>query len=97
MAVMRTLIASAALALLSGCVPPADDSRPAMPDEGSDACKASTYQGLVGQPRAVADRMQLPDGTRIIGPSDAVTMDYRIDRLNIEIGKGGRIARIACY
>ena len=41
--------------------------------------------------------MMLPAGTRVIGPGDAVTMDFRHDRLNLEIGESGRIERIACY
>ena len=36
-------------------------------------------------------------GTRIIGPTQAVTQDYRLSRLNFEIGKDGRIAKISCY
>ncbi|MDO5704144.1 MAG: I78 family peptidase inhibitor [Paracoccus sp. (in: a-proteobacteria)] len=63
----------------------------------SDACGASGYQGLIGQPRSVLDSMRFPLGTRTIGPSDAITADYRPDRLNIEYGAGGLIEKIACY
>jgi len=41
--------------------------------------------------------MTLPAGTRVIGPLDPVTMDYRANRLNFEIGQDGKIAKIACY
>ncbi len=34
---------------------------------------------------------------RVINPGDAVTMDFRADRLNIEIAENGRIKKIACY
>lgn len=33
---------------------------------------------------------------RVIRPGDAVTQDYRIDRLNVHIGAGGRIERWNC-
>lgn len=82
---------------LAACapLPPPPGALPAEPDP--DACKASTYQGLVGQRRSVLDTMMLPAGTRVIGPGDPVTMDFRAERLNVEIGEGGRIERIACY
>ena len=50
-----------------------------------------------GQPAEVARTLQLPAGTRIINPGDPVTRDLRRDRLNIEIGADGNIARVACY
>ena len=36
------------------------------------------------------------DRIRVIRPGDAVTQDYRIDRLNVEIGEDGRIKRVRC-
>ena len=33
---------------------------------------------------------------RTIRPGDAVTMDFRPDRLNLEIGEDGRITRFRC-
>ena len=77
---------------LAACVSPPP---PDQPDR--DACKASAYQGLVGQSRLVLGKMMLPAGSRVIGPNDPVTMDYRAERLNIEIGPDDRIARIGCY
>lgn len=68
---------------------------PAEPD--MDACKASAYQGLVGQPKSVLATMMLPAGSRVVGPTDAITMDFRAERLNVEIGKDDRIAKVACY
>ncbi len=78
--------------ILAACVPEAP--RPDTPDA---ACQAPGYQGLVGQPRAVLAAMLFPAGTRIIGPNDAVTADFRADRLNIEVGANDRIAKVACY
>lgn len=93
---MTRLLLVAPLLTLVACAPmPPADPLPVEPDP--DACKASTYQGLVGQRRSVLDTMMLPAGSRVIGPGDAVTMDFRADRLNIEIGESGRIERIGCY
>ena len=36
------------------------------------------------------------DRIRAISPGDAVTMDFRADRLNIEIGADGRIQHFRC-
>lgn len=90
---MRAFVLLPLLAL-AACVQPAD-APPAEPDP--DACKASGMQGLVGQPKSVLATMLLPAGSRVIGPGDAVTMDFRPDRLNVEIGADGRIAKVACY
>lgn len=63
----------------------------------SDACGASGYQGLIGQPRQVLAAMKFPLATRVIGPDEAVTADYSEGRLNIEYGRGGLIEKISCY
>lgn len=81
--------------LLSACMDtaPAD---PAPTDPAPDQCGAAGLQSLVGQPRSVLAAMTFPEGTRIIEPGMAVTMDYRPDRLNITIGEDGAIAAVAC-
>ncbi len=76
--------------LLAACEPVA-------PPEPEDACGAAGYQGLIGQPRSVLDNMNFPLGTRVIGPEDAVTADFRPDRLNIEYAPNDRIEKVACY
>lgn len=88
-----TLILSATL--LAACEPlPAP---PAEPLPAVDTCGAEGYQGLVGQPRAALAAMTFPIGTRLIGPDDMVTADFRPERLNIEYGRGGRIDKVSCY
>ena len=84
----------AATAALAGCEPmPAQPQ----PDTPPDDCRASAYQGLVGQPVAVLAAMTFPIGTRQIGPNDPVTSDFRPERLNIEYGRAGRIEKVSCY
>lgn len=90
---LLTLLPLLALAACMEAVPP--DTPATQPDP--DACKASTFQGLIGQRRSVLETMMLPAGTRVIGPGEPVTMDFRAERLNVEVGESGRIERIACY
>lgn len=91
----RLLLLSPVLAL-AACVELQTPPPPAV-EPDPDACKASSYQGLVGQPRSVLATMMLPAGTRVIGAGDPVTADFRAERLNVEIDTSERIGRIACY
>ena len=63
---------------------------------GGRSCAAEQYQMLVGQPGADIDAATLPQPARVYGPGDAVTMDYRTDRLNVEIGEDGAVRRVYC-
>lgn len=90
---MRALALLPLLAL-AACVEP---TPPAEPEPAPDLCNAASMQGLVGQPASVLQDMMLRAGTRVINPGDAVTMDFRADRMNVEIGANGRIEKIACY
>ena len=91
----RTLVlALTATAVLAACEPMPVEP---LPVEAPDDCRASAYQGLVGQPVTVLAAMTFPIGTRQIGPDDAVTSDFRPDRLNIEYGRANRIERVSCY
>lgn len=89
------LTALAASALLAACEP--IPTAPAEPDIPTDACGAAGYQGLIGQRREVLSQMTFPMNTRVIGPEDAVTSDFRTERLNIEYGRNGRIEKVSCY
>lgn len=87
----RFTLSLIALPLLAACQP-AGDAAPK-----PDLCGASGFQGLMGQPRAALDQLALPEGTRVVGPDDMVTADYRTDRLNIEYDRKGVIHKIGCY
>lgn len=85
---------------------PAPPSGSAQPKPGAvtpaaDECGADRLGGYLNQPatsdtlakiRAAAGHERI----RTIRPGDAVTMDFRPDRLNIEIGDDGRIKRLRC-
>ncbi|WP_405403303.1 I78 family peptidase inhibitor [Paracoccus sp. Ld10] len=79
---------------LAACEPAyVEPTPPAVVDE----CGAAGYQGLIGQPRTALTAMNFPIGTRVIGPEDMVTADFRTDRLNIEYGLNGRITKVSCF
>lgn len=87
------------LALLTlGCAPAA---QPAPADPLAGPCDASRLTSLVGRPysEALAADAQRRSGARAvrrIRPGDAVTMDFRGDRLNIHLGNGDRVDRFDC-
>lgn len=87
----KSILILVALPLLAACEPAAT------PADAADQCGASGFQGLMGQPRTALDQLALPDGTRVVGPDDMVTADYRTDRLNIEYDRKGVIHKIGCY
>lgn len=64
--------------------------------DAKDACTAAAHQNLVGTGAGSLDSATLPKGTRVIFPGMPVTMDYRAERLNIEIGKNDKVARVFC-
>ncbi|MFV0292401.1 MAG: I78 family peptidase inhibitor [Paracoccus sp. (in: a-proteobacteria)] len=84
-----------AILVVAGCTQP--KLPPGTPPAPSDDCRASQFQGLVGQSRKVLNEAQLTRPVRVIGPDMAVTGDYRPDRLNIEYDDRDLITRISCY
>ncbi len=61
-----------------------------------DTCQMSQYSHLVGTVGADIDRTELPPGARVICHDCVVTMDYRADRLNIDLGADGKVTRLHC-
>lgn len=94
-AMVRAGTMAMAAVLLLGCVPQSG-SPPAEPLPVEDACGAAGLQGLVGQSEEALATLSLAAPARVIRPGMAVTMDYRAERLNIELDSQGRIIRIFC-
>ena len=94
-----------ALVLTGACTTPAGagDEVP-VPEHGSttgyrcDAAKAQAIVGGAGTQAAGARALQLSGARTIrwIRPGDAVTMDFRTDRLNIHLDAKGRVQRVNC-
>jgi hypothetical protein len=87
--------------------PPSDAPKPQpgaaspAPDLANGECGADKLADYVNQlPSSEAmSRIRAAvghDRIRTIRPGDAVTMDFRPDRLNIEIGEDGRIKLFRC-
>jgi len=89
---MTMRIASlAAVLLLAACqmAPPASEPEP-------DACNASGWMWLVGEPVDVVAASTFPAPMRVIGPGDAVTMDYLPNRLNVSYNEAGIVTDVYC-
>lgn len=76
---------------------PSDSAKPVPGDE----CGAGKLGAWVNQLHGAEAMAQIRatighDRIRTIRPGDAVTMDYRPDRLNIELGEDGRIKVLRC-
>lgn len=96
---MKSLIAALALGL-PACATIEPRASEQAPD---DICGISDLGdlNLFGQKRsdalvAMVARRLGERRVRWIGPGDAVTMDYNIERLNIHLDAQDRVARLAC-
>lgn len=99
----RSTLASAAL--LAGCAPVADVVEPDGVREPIDMaagrCDAATLGNLVGREATQAlggEALRRSGATRLrwIPPGAAVTMDYSLARLNIELDAKNRVTRLRC-
>lgn len=94
----------AACMVLGGCAAAGASDAPetAQPaPEAGGACNASALADLVGQPRSDAlgaDAMKRSGARslRWISPGMAVTMDFREDRLNIELDAANKVVSSRC-
>lgn len=93
---------------LAGCQglpamgPETDGGTTVIGDPAADACGLATWSGLVGAgvDEALAGLLPLTTGqpprARVIFPGQPMTMDYRADRLNVEIGSDDIVRRVYC-
>lgn len=61
-----------------------------------DTCQRVAHVSLIGTQGSAIDQASLPAGARIICHGCAVTLDYRAERLNVELGADGRVANLRC-
>lgn len=90
------MIFACALALPLAACKEDDEETASGPDP--DACNASQFQHLVGRDEAAVAEAGIEPGqkTRIFGPGDMLTMDYRSDRINVELDAVGEVVRVYC-
>lgn len=95
----------AALLVLTGCTPMAEPTPlnppvpPAAPEEAR--CDRDAVQPLIGRPASEelgAEALRLSGAARLRWkrPGDMVTMDYRPDRLTVELDENGRVTGFGC-
>ena len=94
-------VACIALVALAGCAPKPVSPVAATPTAGGDArCDVSAATALVGRSAdaslAEAQRLSGARTVRRYATGDALTMDYRADRLNVETDAGGTIVKLSC-
>ncbi|MCA1768682.1 MAG: hypothetical protein LC652_01585 [Halomonas sp.] len=92
--------------LLAGCAgltsPPSHESAPPPPLVVSRGeCGAAQVQDRVGREysAALGEAIHAESGAvamRVIRPGEAVTLDYRPDRLNVRLDEGDVITEIGC-
>ena len=65
---------------------------------GADAraCPAAQYRALVGQPITVIDTAALPRPLRVVRSGRRTTADHRPERMNLVVGRDGRVAGVRC-
>ncbi|HLU12895.1 MAG TPA: I78 family peptidase inhibitor [Arenimonas sp.] len=82
--------------------PPPALNDPGLAEQEPDmSCKAESLSWTVGQvaDEALTEKARVESGARtvrVIKPGMAVTMDYREDRLNLELDDEGRVVRAYC-
>ncbi len=74
---------------------------PATPSTGATPCDIEIVQSLIGETgtEALYLKAQQDSGAktfRALGPTDMATMDFREDRLNIDLDANGRITAFRC-
>lgn len=102
---MTKALLAGLLSMTAACapVPPAAPGEDPVPVHGGTGrqCDAAAAQALVGREAtgelgAEALRLSGAGPLRWIPPNSAVTMDYRPDRLNIELDAANMVMRIRC-
>lgn len=91
---IRPTLTAAALAMLAAC-DMAPTPGPGLPDPEADTCGAARLADAIGAPISAVDVDSLRP-VRVIRPGQPVTMDYRFDRLNIELDAEDRVVRVTC-
>lgn len=104
MRTMAMIVAGGAALLLAGCMTDGDRDRPGRPGHGPGPgreCRADRGQSMIGRPaddRAIASirRATHSRTVRVVHPGQPVTMDFRPDRLTVEVDNRNRIVSARC-
>lgn len=94
---MRAFGMIATALLVVGCM---DDSRP-KPMPGPRVCNAGAVQNYIGSGMSPQLQSRLRSRSnastvRVVRPGEAMTMDFRRDRLTVDVDARGRISGLRC-
>lgn len=81
---------------LAAVAPAPQPSGPGLPPMAQDTCNANQYGNLIGQDATALERVLILSQVRVIRPGQAVTMDFRPERINFNVSAGNRITSIHC-
>ena len=98
---MKNLSVIAVILLLTACDIAVGPNTPSpmgagLPDAADDTCDANRYASLIGEDATALERVLLLGQVRVIRPNQAVTMDFRPERINFNISSDNRIRSISC-
>jgi len=97
---MRLIWLGLAVATLAACStrPPAAPSAPVtpVPTGAADTCGATPFLYLIGEPATALERVLILRQVRVNWPEDRVDAFTKPERLNFNIGPGGRVASVTC-
>jgi len=102
---LASIILSASACLLAACSsqPTAvnGDANATPPADMAQACNAEVAQGAVGKAAtpAVVEQARRDAGAaiaRVLKPGQVVTMEYRADRLNVDVDEGNVVTGVRC-
>lgn len=100
---MALLVLVAVTACASPSSTPAEpvSTAPAAPEEPAMTCQADKGQWAIGQlaDEALVAKVKADttsDRVRVIRPGMAVTMDYREDRVNLDVDADNRVTAVRC-
>ena len=71
-------------------------AEPPLPPQLEDTCGARDFADLIGQEATALERRLLLGPVRVIRPGDAVTLDFRPDRVNFKIDENETIQAVDC-
>ncbi len=83
--------------LLIAALPACTPTDPLLqPLDNGVSCGADQLQYLVGRPYQSLGKLTLRADTRVLWPREMMSMDYRMERLNIYVDRNGLISRVHC-
>ena len=97
-----TLGALMAVAMLAGCSTTSESAKgPVAAEAGSGRCDATAAEFTLGKKASpqLLEEARTRSGSqsaRILRPNDMITLEYRSERLNLNVDEQGNVVRVNC-